>query len=110
MKKWGRQKTLQLSFSTARLFCFSLSFSSKNDDSAEALKDALIQRKYEFNRKEAKADILDGHKDSLHGTMSIRQHLARIFRQISILKGQCHEIFCFWFFYESVTPQPRVSH
>ncbi len=23
------------------------------------------------------------------------------------LKGQCHEIFCFWFFYESVSPQPH---
>jgi hypothetical protein len=23
------------------------------------------------------------------------------------LKGQCHEIFCFWFFYESVSPQPQ---
>jgi hypothetical protein len=24
------------------------------------------------------------------------------------LKGQCHEVFCFWFFcYESVTPQPQ---
>jgi hypothetical protein len=22
------------------------------------------------------------------------------------LKGQCHEIFCFWFFYESVSPKP----
>ncbi len=22
------------------------------------------------------------------------------------LKGQCHEFFCFWFFYESVSPQP----
>jgi hypothetical protein len=26
---------------------------------------------------------------------------------ISFLKGQCHEIFCFWFFYESVSPQPQ---
>ncbi len=27
------------------------------------------------------------------------------------LKGQCHEIFCFWFFHESVSPpSPRVSH
>ncbi len=26
---------------------------------------------------------------------------------IKNLKGQCHEIFCFWFFYESVTPQPQ---
>jgi hypothetical protein len=84
----GPPKTLQLSFSTARLFCFSLSFSSKNDDSAEALKDALIQRKYEFNRKEAKADILDGRKDSLLGTTSICQHLARLFRQVNIL--MCH--------------------
>ncbi len=25
----------------------------------------------------------------------------------SMLKGQCHEIFCFWFFYESVSPQPQ---
>ncbi len=24
-----------------------------------------------------------------------------------LLKGQCHEIFCFWFFYESVSPQPQ---
>jgi hypothetical protein len=25
------------------------------------------------------------------------------------LKGQCHEIFCFWFFlYESVSPQPQI--
>ncbi len=23
------------------------------------------------------------------------------------LKGQCHEIFCWWFFYESVSPQPQ---
>ncbi len=23
------------------------------------------------------------------------------------LKGQCHEIFCFWFFYVSVFPQPQ---
>jgi hypothetical protein len=23
------------------------------------------------------------------------------------LKGQCHEIFCFWFYYESVFPQPQ---
>jgi len=23
------------------------------------------------------------------------------------LKGQCHEMLCFWFFYESVSPQPR---
>jgi hypothetical protein len=23
------------------------------------------------------------------------------------LKGQCHEIFCFWFFYESIFPQPQ---
>jgi hypothetical protein len=23
------------------------------------------------------------------------------------LKGQCHEIFCRWFFYESVSPQPQ---
>jgi hypothetical protein len=23
------------------------------------------------------------------------------------LKGQCHEIFCFWFFDESVSPQPQ---
>ncbi len=23
------------------------------------------------------------------------------------LKGQCQEIFCFWFFYESVSPQPQ---
>jgi hypothetical protein len=22
------------------------------------------------------------------------------------LKGQCHEIFCFWFFHESVSPKP----
>jgi hypothetical protein len=26
---------------------------------------------------------------------------------IAGLKGQCHEIFCFWFFYESVSPQPQ---
>ena len=25
----------------------------------------------------------------------------------AILKGQCHEIFCFWFFHESVSPQPQ---
>ncbi len=24
-----------------------------------------------------------------------------------LLKGQCHEIFCFWFFHESVFPQPQ---
>ncbi len=23
------------------------------------------------------------------------------------LKGQCHEIFCFWFFHESLSPQPQ---
>jgi hypothetical protein len=23
------------------------------------------------------------------------------------LKGQCHEIFCFWFFYGTVSPQPQ---
>jgi hypothetical protein len=23
------------------------------------------------------------------------------------LKGQCHEIFCFWFVHESVSPQPQ---
>jgi hypothetical protein len=23
------------------------------------------------------------------------------------LKGQCQEIFCFWFFHESVSPQPK---
>jgi hypothetical protein len=23
------------------------------------------------------------------------------------LKGQCHEIFCFWFFHESVSSQPQ---
>jgi hypothetical protein len=26
------------------------------------------------------------------------------------LKGQCHEIFCFWFFYEQFSPSPRVFH
>jgi hypothetical protein len=26
---------------------------------------------------------------------------------IQPLKGQCHEIFCFWFFYESVSPPPQ---
>jgi hypothetical protein len=26
------------------------------------------------------------------------------------LKGQCHEIFCFWFFHESVSPSLRVFH
>ena len=25
----------------------------------------------------------------------------------SMLKGQCHEIFCFWFFHQSVSPQPQ---
>jgi hypothetical protein len=25
----------------------------------------------------------------------------------NLLKGECHEIFCFWFFHESVCPQPR---
>jgi hypothetical protein len=30
------------------------------------------------------------------------EHLAAV-----RLKGQCHEIFCFWFFHESVSPQPR---
>jgi hypothetical protein len=24
-----------------------------------------------------------------------------------LLKGQCHDIFCCWFFYESVSPQPQ---
>jgi hypothetical protein len=26
------------------------------------------------------------------------------------LKGQCHKIFCFWLFHESVSPRPRVFH
>ncbi len=27
------------------------------------------------------------------------------------LKGQCHEIFCFWFFFiNQFPPSPRVSH
>jgi hypothetical protein len=30
----------------------------------------------------------------------------RLFSAVT-LKGQCHEIFCFWFFYESVSPQPQ---
>ncbi len=25
-----------------------------------------------------------------------------------VLKGQCHEIFCFWFFLESVSPKPMI--
>ncbi len=25
----------------------------------------------------------------------------------STLQGQCHEIFCFWIFHESVSPQPQ---
>jgi hypothetical protein len=28
----------------------------------------------------------------------------------SLLKGQCHEIFCFCFFMNQYTPSPRVSH
>jgi hypothetical protein len=24
-----------------------------------------------------------------------------------LLKGQCHELFCFWFFHKSVFPQPQ---
>jgi hypothetical protein len=28
-------------------------------------------------------------------------------RHSQALKVQCHEIFCFWFFYESVSPQPQ---
>jgi hypothetical protein len=28
--------------------------------------------------------------------------------EVALLKGQCHEIFCFWFFFhESVSPQPQ---
>jgi hypothetical protein len=37
-------------------------------------------------------------KEKQHGTRDL------IFK---LLKGQCHEIFCFWFFYESVSPQPQ---
>jgi len=29
------------------------------------------------------------------------------FVSVVLLKGQCPEIFCFWFFYESVSPQPQ---
>ncbi len=29
---------------------------------------------------------------------------------LATLKGQCHKIFCFWFFYELVSPHPRVFH
>ncbi len=25
------------------------------------------------------------------------------------LKGQCHEIFCFWFFHDSVSPKPLIN-
>jgi hypothetical protein len=25
-----------------------------------------------------------------------------------VLKGQCHEIFVFWFFHESVSPSPKL--
>ncbi len=36
------------------------------------------------------------------------QKSAQIFASLCMrLKGQCHEIFCFWFFYESVSPQPQ---
>ncbi len=31
----------------------------------------------------------------------------KIFLAQPPLKGQCHEIFCFWFFHESVSPQPQ---
>ncbi len=31
----------------------------------------------------------------------------RRFFALLYLKGQYHEIFCFWFFYESVSPQPQ---
>jgi hypothetical protein len=26
---------------------------------------------------------------------------------VIFLKGQCHEIFCFWFFHKTVSPQPQ---
>jgi hypothetical protein len=29
------------------------------------------------------------------------------YNSVEALKGQCHEIFCFLFFYESVSPQPQ---
>ncbi len=31
----------------------------------------------------------------------------RSVQNFNILKGQCHEIFDFWFFYDSVSPQPQ---
>ena len=43
----------------------------------------------------------------LHGDLYKKKTVGFIFINISNLKGQCHEIFCFWFFYESVSPQPR---
>jgi len=43
----------------------------------------------------------------LHGDLYKKKTVSFIFINISNLKGQCHEIFCFWFFYESVFPQPR---
>ncbi len=39
----------------------------------------------------------------LRGTPTKRS----ITQRLCHLKGQCHEIFCFWFFYESVSPQPQ---
>ncbi len=39
-----------------------------------------------------------------------RRHASGVLEQFlsdNFLKGQCHEIFCFCFFYESVSPQPQ---
>jgi hypothetical protein len=38
--------------------------------------------------------------------LSNEPNFSRIFL-ILPLKGQCHEIFCFWFFHQSVSPQPQ---
>jgi hypothetical protein len=38
----------------------------------------------------------------------VKQHKIRQSSRAFVpLKGQCHEIFCFWFFHESVSPQPQ---
>jgi hypothetical protein len=42
---------------------------------------------------------------SMEGVNLLIWHCRRM-RQ-ACLKGQCHEIFCFWFFHESVSPQPQ---
>jgi len=43
---------------------------------------------------------------------SIRKDLKKFILCFSFnaFKGQCHKIFCFRFFHESVSPQPRICH